>query len=397
MQILMVTSVLPDPDASSGGARVMYGQLAAAAAHHEMTLATLAWGDVNDGQVLRQLEKAGVEVYAVQRRWRRRWRLAPAWLRTGWPLRPLHFADARMQRLLERILAQRRHDLIQVEDSAMGGYRYPAAIAAVLTDHDVRTPLPAPHNGEGRHWVARAARAAEQRRWPRYQVATWRKFDRIQVFTPRDAGAIQTMAPELAARVRVNPFGVDLPPVADTTHEEAGSVLFVGAFMHPPNVDAALWLGRAIMPQLRRLCPGVRLVIVGSDPPPSVQALTSGDITVTGQVPDVGPFLERASVVIAPLRTGGGMRVKVLQAMATSKAVVTTPLGAEGLAATGGTAPLGIADSAVGLASLTAELLAAGEARRLLGQRARAFVREHHSWPAYGRRQEALYAELART
>ena len=88
------------------------------------------------------------------------------------------------------------------------------------------------------------------------------------------------------------------------------------------------------------------------------------------------------------------MRVKLLQAMALGKAVVTTPLGAEGLADTRDRLPLAIAETAEEMAMDTAALLASPEDRRALGRRARAFVAEHHSWSAYGRRLEAIYEEL---
>src|SRR5207248_11047683 len=114
-----------------------------------------------------------------------------------------------------------------------------------------------------------------------------------------------------------------------------------------------------------------------------------------GGVPTVEPSLAGAAVVLAPLRTGGGMRLKVLQAMAHGKAVVTTPLGAEGLAVAGCEPPLVIARDAEELAHGTAELLGAGAARRRLGAAARAFVARHHGWSAYRERLETLYQELA--
>jgi glycosyltransferase involved in cell wall biosynthesis len=168
----------------------------------------------------------------------------------------------------------------------------------------------------------------------------------------------------------------------------------VGAFEHPPNIDAALWLGNDIMPILRRLRPGVRLTIVGSYPPKSVRTLASQDVTVAGPVPIIRPYLEQAAVVLAPMRTGGGMRVKVLQAMSLGKAVVTTPLGAAGLAGPREQLPLAIGESAEEIATATVRLLSASDERIVLGRRARTFVREHHSWSAHQRRLEAIYAEL---
>jgi glycosyltransferase involved in cell wall biosynthesis len=171
-------------------------------------------------------------------------------------------------------------------------------------------------------------------------------------------------------------------------------VLFVGNFTHPPNVDAALWLGQEIMPVLRCLAPGVHLSLVGIYPPASVQALAGADIEVTGHVPAIEPWFAEAAVVLAPLRIGGGMRMKVLQAMAMGKAVVTTPRGAEGLAVAGCPPPLIAAEGGEAIAAATATLLAAPESRHALGEQARAFVQAHFSATAHVDRLEAIYAEL---
>ena len=226
-----------------------------------------------------------------------------------------------------------------------------------------------------------------------YQPALWRRFDRVVVFSEQDAAAIRALAPDVGPRVRVNPFGIALPPLTSTDIDRE-SIVFVGGFKHPPNVDAAIWLGTEIMPVLRTLRPGSHLWIVGDQPPEAVTGLAGPDVTVTGRVPEVESYLDRAAVVVAPMRTGGGMRVKVLQALARGKAVVTTSLGAEGLDADDAR-PLMIADSASAFAHAVAGLLADPEAAATLGRTARAFVSERHDWAHYRERLEAIYAELA--
>lgn len=279
----------------------------------------------------------------------------------------------------------------------MGVYRYRTTVPTIFTEHEVRRPRGIGwHGGPPSNWLGWAFTEADWQRWKRYQLSVWRQFDRIQVFSLRDQSAIGVMAPELAGRVRVNPFGIDLPAMADPRQEVKGEILFVGNFTHLPNVDAALWLGKEIMPKLRARFPGVHLSLVGSLPPDSLRAFASEGVRVTGEVPEIRPFLERAAVVIAPLRIGGGQRMKVLQAMAIGKAVVTTARGADGLSIAGHQPPLVYADDAEGIASATANLLAAETPRRQLGQCARAFVAEYFSAAAYARRLEALYDELLR-
>src|SRR5215217_1019638 len=351
MKILMITSILPHPRTMSGGALVMYGQLTQLASRHEVTLLSFAEADRLEKKAIDDLQSSGISVYHVSRArptgadlWRRRLRDTFGWLRGNRPLRTLQFFDPIMQHRLDRLLSEKQFDLLQVEDNAMANYHYRTRIPSILTEHEVRTPLPSDRQPDARTtWTQQVLREGEWRRWQKYQPAVWCRFDRIQVFTPHDATMINAISPELAGRVRINPFGMDVPPESDPTREEPGTVVFVGGFGHWPNVDAALWLGVEIMPLLRALRPGVQLIIVGNNPTKAVQSLAGEDIVVTGRVPAVEPFLERAAVVLAPLRAGGGMRVKVLQAMALGKAVVTTPVGAEGLKITGCELPLSIA------------------------------------------------------
>src|SRR5262249_17343989 len=243
-------------------------------------------------------------------------------------------------------------------------------------------------------WLRWAAGEADWQRWPGYQRRIWPKFDRLQVFTPRDAEGLAALAPELAHRGRVNPFGIALPALVDPPGEEEGLLLFGGNFTHPPNVDAALWLGRDILPRVREKSPGAHLLIVGISPPPAVQALAGDAISVSGPVPDIGPYYRRAQICLAPVRIGGGMRTKVLQGMAFGKPVITTARGAEGFSVGGVQAPLLIAEEAEGFAQATASLLANDGRRLSLGQAGRAFVAEQLSAEAYVRRSEAVYQEL---
>jgi polysaccharide biosynthesis protein PslH len=415
MKILIVTPLLPYPEAINAGPLVMFHHVTAIAARHQVILASLAGPDPAEREAVGRLRASGLDVRAV---WRsqagvangalssrvtqltRRLRRAGSWLRGEYPFRSLHFWEPQMQQLLAALFTERTFDVLDVHDNqaAMGAYRYSPRIPTVLTEHEVRDLSEDPNAHLPRAgWVEARIRELDRRRSRRFQTAVWRRFDRIQVFTSRDANTIRTLTPALADRVRVNPFGVDLPKACDPSGEDANLLVFVGGFRHPPSVDAALWLGTEIMPLLRARRPGLRLAIVGSNPPKDVQALAREDIVVTGWVPSIGTYLERAAVVLAPVRLGGGMRLKVLQAMALGKPVVTTPLGAEGLAMAGQPRSLVIVHEADGIATATLELLAADHHRRALGGRAREFIAQHHTWAAYTERLEAIYSELVDT
>jgi glycosyltransferase involved in cell wall biosynthesis len=171
-------------------------------------------------------------------------------------------------------------------------------------------------------------------------------------------------------------------------------MLFVGGFRHPPNVDAALWLADEIMPLVLRQHPTARLTIVGADVPDAVRRRAGDAIDVVGRVDDVEPFVASSSLVVAPLRAGGGMRLKVLQAMAAARPVVTTTRGAAGIWNPAGAPTLLIADDAAGIATHVASLLASESARQALGARAREAAINHHRWDQFAERLHAIYDEV---
>jgi glycosyltransferase involved in cell wall biosynthesis len=151
------------------------------------------------------------------------------------------------------------------------------------------------------------------------------------VCSSRERDSLAEIAPR--ARVAVVHNGVDLRGFAsDSLEGNRFRLVFVGSMNYHANSDAALWFAREVWPAVRERHPEWRLTLVGSNPPPTVVALREqAGIEVTGTVPEVKPYYEEALAAIVPLRTGGGTRLKILEAMAASVPVVSTELGAEGL------------------------------------------------------------------
>ena len=380
----MVTGAIPHAAASSGSSVVMAGQLAAMAARHRVTLVTFPPASSAEKKALANWRAAGVAIHSAAElmppsvvQVKRRLERALRDLRSRGPrLEPIT-GDARTQAVIDRLIETDRFDVIQAESIGVGSFRYPARIPKVLTEQEVGR-----HGGDGPN------------SWRTRQPRMWEGFDRVQVFTPQDAERFRLAAPSMASQVRVNPFGIDLPVEADPGQQDPNAVVFVGSFNHEPNVDAAAWLAEDILPRIAAQRPGVKLWLVGEDPPARVARLANESIVVTGRVPDVSPHLRRAAVIVAPVRTGGGMRQKVLHALALGKAVVTTPLGTEGLIGPSAELPLASADEAGAFSAHVARLLAAPVERRALGERARAFVAAHHSWRAHADRLEHIYEEI---
>ena len=401
MKILLVVPVPPQADGGGAIPVLLEAELRGLRARHEVTLVTALGDEPGEAEAVEKLREGG-EVHVADRRRpppgglrrRRQLRMATAWARGRWPWRTVWYADPGIQRIIDELGAEREFDVVAVEDSAMSVFRYPAGVATVYTHHEVLRGRPVDWSpGPPRRWPAWAFGELDWRRWPRFQAEAWRSFDLVQVFSRRDAEAIAELAPDVAGRVRVDPFGLVLPPTADPAREEPGTILFVGAFHHPPNRDAAIWLAREILPAVLERAPEARLRIVGSAPPPEVLGLAGSQVEVVADAPSVRPHTEAAAVVMAPVRTGGGMRMKVLQAMAAGKAVVTTPRGTEGYTGFGEEPPLAVGESEAEIAAATASLLGDDAARRSLGERAREFAERHHSPEAWAERQTAVFEE----
>lgn len=399
MRILLVAPMVPQKDGTGAIPVLLYAQLVGLREHHDVTLVAGLGDEPGEAEAAAQLAREDVDVHLADRRrpppglhrWRRRAQLATAWIRRGWPWRTVWFAAPAVQTVIDQLAATRTFDVVAVEDDAMSVFRLPTGAPAVLTEHEVLQPRTVDWRaGRPSEWPSWALRELDFRRWASFQRMAWRGFDRLQVFSERDAEAVAELAPEVGPRVRVNPFGLVVPPAADHAREVPGTVLFVGNFSHPPNCDAAVWLAREIMPAVKARQPTARLRIVGSAPPREVLELAGPDVDVSADVPSVRPHLEAACVVLAPVRTGGGMRMKVLQALASGKAVVTTTRGAEGY---GDDPPFAVAEDVEGIASEAASLLGNERARRELGDRARTFAQQQHSPAAWAARLEAIYQE----
>ena len=230
----------------------------------------------------------------------------------------------------------------------------------------------------------------ETRGW---EVAAWRRADLCAAVTEEDRATMLRVAPELD--VRVVPDGVDHlggPPPG--RREPQREVLLVGNFAYQPNADAALWFCGEILPRLRRCVPDAQVLLVGNAPPPEVRALACEHVEVTGRVVSVEPYLDRAAVVVSPLRVGGGIKVKVLEALCRGKAIVSTTVGVQGLGP-GVEGTIEVADRPERFAEACAVLLLDAGARRRLERRAVALAATLPTWDEAAERLLACYRELA--
>jgi glycosyltransferase involved in cell wall biosynthesis len=217
------------------------------------------------------------------------------------------------------------------------------------------------------------------------------------VASDRERIELQQRSP--SAALDTLPNGVDVDHYAglgNLQNEIRRDVLFVGSMDYHANIDAALWMVREAWPQIRLLCPGLRLAIVGRKPAPSVRALAADDIVITGTVDDVRPFYARALAVAAPLRVGSGTRLKILEAMAAGVPVVSTRLGAEGLDIHDQRDIL-LADTGEAFATAISRLASTPELRQRLALAGRELVVQSYDWASLGERLYAIHQRARNT
>jgi glycosyltransferase involved in cell wall biosynthesis len=177
------------------------------------------------------------------------------------------------------------------------------------------------------------------------------------------------------------PTGVDVEYFTPAARDRSGDLLFIGSMDWAPNVDGALWFAREVLPLIRRTRPMCKFAIVGRQPPPEILALAANCIEVTGTVPDIRPYLWGAPVAVVPLRIGGGTRLKIYEAMAARTAVVSTSIGAEGLAIIPGE-QIAIADQPQAFAEACVELLENEQRREKMAHSAWQLVMSKFTWDA---------------
>jgi glycosyltransferase involved in cell wall biosynthesis len=392
-RLLFLAPFPPRTDADQGGSRVLASLIVALSAHHDVGLVSVRSSE--DRAVDDELAKrcAFVKELHVEQSAshfeRLRRRLAPY---LGVPQWAAYTWSRAAHNQVRVIAAEWKPTVVHLEYHVMGQYR-----EAVAGAHTILTEYEPGVTAAREHLMLRSrastfAIAIERRLWHRFERDLANRVDAVVTFTERDRAAIEALP--TTTPVTCIPFDVDAPVATGVAPaEDPQSVVFVGNFLHPPNLEAAKSLVRDIFPRVRSAVPGATLTIVGANPPADLEGTPSPGVRCTGAVPEVASYLARAAVVAVPLRLGGGMRVKVVEALAAGKAVVATPLAAEGLTVRDGV-HLAFANSDREFADAIIALLNSPGARRRLAEGALGWARsrDRSEWTA---RYEALYRSLA--
>ncbi|MBY0278891.1 glycosyltransferase, partial [Candidatus Binatia bacterium] len=313
----------------------------------------------------------------------------------GWlePSKTRGFHSWRMAEQIEYWLDRRRFDVVQVEYTHMAHFlpRACPGLLRVLVEHDVTFVAQRRARAIATSLPRRLNLWYDGLKTLRHEVAAVESADLVLTMSDDDRASLARYV-DPAPLVTV-PNGVscrDFPLRADV-EEEPATILFVGFFRHEPNVEAVLWFARDVLPRIRALRPDAIFRVVGAYPPQALAALAAEDprIEVTGMVPETASHYRRATVFVAPIQRGSGTRLKILEAMASGSAVVSTTIGAEGLGA--GSDEIVIADRADDLAAAVCALLGDAARRHQLSRSARSFVERTYDWPAIARTMLRAY------
>ncbi len=336
-------------------------------------------------------------IYAQPAPRRTFWQRLRALLTSPTPDLAQRLFDATMMRFMANLAQQEVYDVVLVEGLEVAPYAY-QYLAHVASNGRPRLVYDA-HNaeyvlqqrafladvGSPSHWHAALYSFLQWRKLKSYERALCRKADHIVAVSTADKENLLRL--DVSTPITVVPNAVDMSYYdAYSANGPADiamspySLVFTGKMDFRPNVDAVIWFLDRVWPRVRQAVPDAQFYVVGRSPHRRI--FSRGDtpgMFITGEVPDVRPYLQYAQVYVAPLRVGGGTRLKLLEAMAMRRAIVSTSVGAEGYPVEAGKHLL-LADDPESFAEAVVILLEDPDLRAQLGEAAHAFVATHYDW-----------------
>ncbi len=405
MRILFLTSEFPYPPFAGAPLR-NFGLIEGLAAEHEIWLLSFR-GELAMPAAQSPLKAYCAQIATIPRPERSRLdRLRDLLLSARADIaRRFHSADYAAR--LRDWLRTTTFDLVQIENLEMAIYlpeiramqpNVPIIYDAHNAEYALQQRIYETERASLLHLPGAAYSYIQARRVGTFEAEVCHQVDHIFAVSDTDARLLGRLGADTPITVVPNGISTSIyqQPATQPIDLQKPALLFTGKMDYRPNVDAALWFAEDILPLIRQQLPEAHFYIVGQSPHSRLDVLRGqAGITLTGLVPAVLPYLQAASVFVVPLRMGSGTRLKVLQAMAVGCPIVSTTIGAQGLAITDGE-ELFLADTAKEFARAVIRVQENPEQKRLMGEKARAFVRQHYDWSVLIPQVQAVYRELAR-
>jgi glycosyltransferase involved in cell wall biosynthesis len=394
MRVLLLTQVLPYPPDSGPKVKTYY-VLKYLAQQHQVTLASFV-RESDRPEYIRHLEALCEQVVTVPigRSPLRDLGFLGRSLLTNRPWMMLRDERPQMRAALHDLAIKTRFDVVHADQLNMGQYALPFNGSRKVLDL---------HNAL---WVlykrlaetmspTRPMKYLLMRDWrllKRYEGDLCRAFDAVMAVTDEDRRALV----EAGARddMTVIPIAIDTDEQAFIPRQPRGPhIIHIGTMYWPPNIEGITWFLDHIYPLVKQRVPDVRCTLIGARPPESIQARAESDpsLTVTGYVDDPLPYIQDASMMVVPLKAGGGMRVKILNALSQGIPMVSTTVGCEGIAVTHGEDIL-IADEPAAFADSTARLLTDAALNRQITENGRRTAEQRYDYRQACRPLDAIYA-----
>ncbi len=401
MKILFVSPYLPSP-ARFGGQRRVDGLMRGLAKRHDVSILSFnasdefeqASIDATRAYCKRVTTLPGLDATTVsgKRTLQLRSMLSP---HSFEHLQATHRAD--FQAKIDDHLASDEYDVVQVEFANMASFRYARRgkrPLLVLDEHNIEYDLQRRTAGTSDGLTRLVYNSLNWRKLGREERGAWRRFDGVVLTSARDQQLLGETSP--GTTTTVVPNGVDVGEFKPSvTAVESDTLVFFGANNYFPNHDALLFFIDEVLPMIIARRPNVKLQIVGPGAQPAVLERQGRHVEVVGFVNDLLPYLERAAAIVVPLRVGGGTRLKIVEAMAKSKAIISTRIGAEGIDVTHEHDVL-LGDTPSEFADLVVRVLENPQLAQRLGASARDLAVNRYAWPSIVGRLEAFYDRLSR-
>lgn len=395
MRILVLSPWLPYPPEFGSSIRT-YQLIKNLARHHRVSLLTYAKPDQEANlAVLRDICET-VYTVAPPRNENKREEKRSAQLATLFSLSSFQSRSAyspAMQAAIDSVLAEQDFDIVQVESSHMGVFRIKTSGRIVLNEHNVEYELLYRTHCSERSLPRKLYNGLEFLKFRAEEQQTWRRVDACLLTSQREEEIVRRTLPHKP--MTVVPNGVDIDNFKASHQEEVdpNSIVFTGLMTYRPNIDGAVFFIKEVLPHIWKVRPSAVFTIVGQGASEEVYRLTGPQVIATGRVPDVRCYLEKAGAVVVPLRMGSGTRLKVLEGLAMSKAMVSTSLGCEGINVESGR-HLMVADDPRQFAQNVLQVLDDPALATRLGRQGRALAEREYSWAGITDHLEEFYSRL---
>ena len=397
MKILFLSPTVPFPLTDGGRIRV-FNLLKQIAAKSDVTLLALET-QPTDAEGVTELQQLGIQVHLVSN--------APTLPRVSFgtlvnaflkrqPITVARYALPAYRQKLKELVATENFDLVHYEMFHTAQFRTETELPSVLSQQNVDSAIWRRLCSETTNPFYKFAYWTQQLAFQRYERVLSPKFDAVTCTSDIDAAVFQRHC--AADTIEIIPNGVDVTHYQpDFTSEAPAHLIYIGSMDWYPNEDAVAFFADEVLPQIQEKVPDVQFSIVGGNPSALVEKLAEREgVVVTGRVPEIKPYFAEATVFVVPLRIGSGTRLKILEALAMAKAIVSTSVGAEGLDLKDGE-EIFIADEPRPFAEAVARLLTDPSLRRRIGENGRARVEQDYDWRSIGEKLHTLYESLIKT